>query len=71
MPLVPKYQTNKPIDQAYVATVDYQCVIGTGHAHNEPAWRARTPYAIDFLYADSTRVDVAPPYASDIAPCAP
>lgn len=61
--------TTKPGGLAYAVGIDLLCLQGVGHQHNEVAWRTRAPWALEWLYADPTRVQPAPPRPADVLPC--
>ena len=61
--------TNKPAGFSYTMNVDLLCLIGVDHEHNEIHWRARSPWALEWLYADPTRVQPSPQRPADIIEC--
>jgi len=61
--------TTKPVGLAYAVVTDLLCLQGVGHEHNEVAWRTRAPWAFEWLYADPTRAQPAPPRPADVTPC--
>jgi len=44
------------IGKGFVLGVDLEYVLGVGHSHDESAWAARTPGALEFLLTDPDRV---------------
>jgi hypothetical protein len=59
----------KPSGQAYVRGADLACTLGQGQAHNEAAWRARSPWALEWLYPDEDRVQPAFTLPSELSSC--